>query len=263
MKAQGRMLVVVLAGVAVLAGFWFVVLAPKRADTAAMSDQIAQAELRRDAAVTAAASAEQARRDYQRDYATVARLGKAVPGDDDVASLVYQLESVANDNKIDFRSVQLSGGGGAAAPAEPAATDPAATDTEKDATDTPVTPTPVVSQAPPGAVVGTAGLLTLPFTFTFDGGYLPTQRMLGAIDRLADVNDAGISVRGRLLTVDGFSLSQGLDGFPKVKAQVSATAYIVPADQGATGGATPAGPAGATTGPGATDTSASIQGIRP
>ena len=257
MKAQGRMLVFVLAGVAVLAGFWFAVLAPKRAETAAMSDQIAQAELRRDAAVTAASTAEQARRDYQRDYATVARLGKAVPADDDVASLVFQLESVARDNSIDFRSVKLSGG--APAPAAPKPADPAA-DGEDATAPAPATPTPVVSQAPPGAVVGTAGLLTLPFSFTFDGGYLPMQRMLGAIDGLADVTDSGISVRGRLLTVDGFSLTQSRKGFPKVKAQVSATAYIVPADQGVTANATPQGPAGAA---GATDTTASIQGIRP
>ena len=67
------------------------------------------------------------------------------------------------------------------------------------------------------------------------------QRMLGAIDRLADVTDGGISVRGRLLTVDGFALTASRFGFPKVKASVSATAYIVPEAQGVTGGATAAG----------------------
>ena len=36
-------------------------------------------------------------------------------------------------------------------------------------------------------------------------------------------------------------------GFPQVKATLSATTYLLPADQGLTAGATPAGPAGATT----------------
>ncbi len=257
MTIQGRSLIVVLAVAGVIAGFWFAVLAPKRADSAAMNDQIAQAEARRDAAVTAVATAEQARASYQRDRATLVRLGKAVPADDDVASLVYQLERVASTNKVDFRAAKLTG---AAAPPAPATTtkdgDAATKQDDDTAPDTSSPQPPAVSQAPPGAVVGTAGLLTLPFTFTFDGGYLPTQRMLGAIDRLADMTDAGISVRGRLLTVDGFAMTKGRTGFPKIKALVSATAYIVP-EAAAPAAATP----GSASDP--VDTTPSIQGIQP
>lgn len=267
MSAQGRIVGGVLAAVIVIAGFWFALIAPKRAETATVKDRIAQAQARQQAAIAAAATAEQAREDYQHDYATVARLGKAVPADDDVASLVYQLESVARDNKIDFRAMKLASGGTPAAPAT--GTTPANSEDPKESKDsapTPAatTPTPAVTQAPPGAVVGAAGLLTLPFSFTFDGGYLPMQRMLGAIDGLADATKNGISVRGRLLTVDGFSLTKGRTGFPRVKAVVSTTAYIVPPAQGVTGQATAQGPAaasGATSG--TPSTSASMQGIAP
>jgi hypothetical protein len=239
--------------VAVVGAFWFLVLSPKRAEVASLDASISQAETRRAAAVAEAATATQARAAYQRDYADLARLGKAAPADDDVASLVFQVESLARANKIDFRSVNLSASSAAPAPApapEAAAKDTAAKDTAaKDTTAAPATPTPpAVAQAPPGAVVGSAGLLTLPFTFTFDGGYLPTQRMLGAIDRLAEATNGTISVDGRLLTVDGFSLSAGRRGFPKVKATVSATAYIVPPAQGVTAGATAQGPATGATG---------------
>ncbi|HUR84839.1 MAG TPA: hypothetical protein VMY78_05800 [Solirubrobacteraceae bacterium] len=252
-------MIVVLAVAGVFAGFWFAILAPKRADSAAVKDQIAQAEARRDAAVTAAATSEQARATYQRDRATLARLGKAVPADDDVASLVYQLERVASTNKVDFRAAKLSAAGAApvaAPPATPKDGDAATSKDEETATDTTSPQPPAVSQAPPGAVVGAAGLLTLPFTFTFDGGYLPTQRMLGAIDRLADITDGGISVRGRLLTVDGFAMTKGRSGYPKIKALVSATAYIVP-EAAAPVAATP----GSASDP--VDTTASIQGIQP
>ena len=44
---------------------------------------------------------------------------------------------------------------------------------------------PVVAQPPPGAVVGSAGLLTVPFTLTFDGDYMKLQRLLKAINGLA------------------------------------------------------------------------------
>lgn len=251
MSPRNRIVAGGLAIVAATAGFWFVLLAPKRTEVSAVTDKIAQAQSRRDAAVTAANQAGQARARYRGDYATVARLGKAVPGDDDVASLIYQIETIARASKIDFRAVKLSGGAGAAsaAPTPPAA--PANADAEKgeagDPTAAPANPAApvVVAQPPPGAVVGAAGLLTVPFTFTFDGDYLEFQRFLKAINGLANNENEKITVRGRLLTVDGFSLAAGPKGFPKLKALVSATAYLVPPD-GAAAGATPQSPGGAT-----------------
>jgi len=249
-SAQTRIVVGVMAIVAVMAGFWFLLLAPKRTEISASNDRIAQAESRRDAAVAAVAQAQQARARYQRDYATVARLGKAVPADDDVASLVYQLESVARANKIDFRSVKLTGAA-AAAPA-PAPAPAAGADDKKDADADKTAPAtavaaPVVAQPPPGAVVGSAGLLTVPFTLTFDGDYMKLQRLLKAINRLAKNDRQRITVNGRLLTVDGFSLAAAPSGFPKLKATVSATAYIVPPTDNVSA-ATPQSPAGATAG---------------
>ncbi len=255
MTAQRTGLVAAGVLVAVIGAFWVLVLSPKRATVSTIGDQIAQAETRRVTAERNASAAGQARAAYERDYANLARLGKAVPADDDVASLVYQLESVARANGIDFRALKLAGTGADAAPA--ATPDPAKDATTKDATTkgatttdattkdaTATTPTPpAIAQAAPGAAVGTAGLIALPFTFTFDGGYLPMQRVLGAIDRLADADGGALAIRGRLITVDGFALSSSRFGFPKVKALVSATAYIVPATEGVTAGATPQGPA--------------------
>lgn len=264
MSTQGRILTLAALFAAVIGAYWVFALAPKRAEIAKVDDQVAQAESRRAAAVATVASAGRDRAAYQRDYANVARLGKAAPPDDDVASLVFQLESVARADRIDFRSVKLSNSG--AAPAAAAAEEPSTAKSSGDTADAgasagkdktaaagadataPTPAAPAVAQAPPGAVVGSAGLITLPFTFTFDGGYLPTQRLLGAIDRLADATDGTIAVNGRLLTVDGFALTAGRLGFPKVKAVVSATAYIVPPADGVLAGATAQGP-GATTKP--------------
>lgn len=252
MSAQNRIVVAIVALVAVTAGFWFVLLAPKRADISAADGQIALAESRRDAATASAAQAAQARASYVRDYETVARLGKAVPADDDIASLVYQLESIARADNIDFRSVKLTAAGSAPVAAAPTATDGDADagdekpgDDAGAAADTPVV-APVVAQPPPGAVVGSAGLLTVPFTLTFDGDYMKLQRLLKAVNGLAKNDKQKIAVQGRLLTVDGFSLAASPSGMPKLKATVSATAYIVPEAETTTAGATE-GPAGAPT----------------
>jgi len=85
-----------------------------------------------------------------------------------------------------------------------------------------------------------------------------------SLDGLVHTRHGDVSVSGRLLTVDGFSIStadatsgaaagstppsQALTG---LEANLSVTTYLTPADEGLTGGATPAGPPAATT-PGTT-----------
>ena len=76
----------------IVALLWFAVLAPKRHDATDLAAQVTQAEQARSDAVARAASGDAAKTGYQRDYATVARLGKAVPTQADMPSLVYQLE---------------------------------------------------------------------------------------------------------------------------------------------------------------------------
>ena len=60
------------------------------------------------------ASYEKARAAYRSNYTKIARLGKAVPADDDVRSLMVQLNSAADGSKVDFRTINLDGSAGAA-----------------------------------------------------------------------------------------------------------------------------------------------------
>ena len=254
MSARGRIALAVVALVAVLAGCWLAFVAPKRAEIAAVQTQIADAQTRRATAEAALADAERLTAQARKDGAIVARLSKAVPKDDNVGALIRQLDAIAQANNIDFRAMKLVSSG---APAPQAAAPAAPADGEKPAdgaksgdgetpaagaataADAPVAAT--VAQPPPGAAVGPAGLLTVPFSFTFDGGYMAMQRFLGAIDDLAKNQNGHLTVRGRLITVDGFSLAAGRNGFPKVQALVSATAYLAPDPPAASGA-----PAGAT-----------------
>jgi hypothetical protein len=266
---RDRIVVGVLAVVAVLGGFWFTVIKPKRAEVAALQEQVAQQEQQRDDALAQAAAGEQARRTFAKDYATIAELGKAVPVGDQVPSLVYQLEKTAVSAKIDFRSIKLRSDGAA----------PAGTVAEAAPTTVESASQAEAAIAPPGSAVGPAGFPTLPFAFTFEGGFFDMERFLSALEKHTSTTGSGerVITRGRLLTVDGFGISAAKvgEGFPRIRASVSATAYVLPPGEDATGGATlngpgtasgagtPAGAPAPSQGGGPAPTTAAVGGVTP
>jgi hypothetical protein len=282
MTSRDRLVALVVGSVVLLAAFWFFGLSPKRKDAQGLGAKISEAQQRLDAARQATTAGTTARDRYDADYATVAKLGKAVPADDDVPSLVYQLAHVSTGTHIDFRSIKLeSSGASAPAVATPAAqaaavgqasgSDATTTtgaapasggsgtsttassssgSTSSTASSTPATGvTPTQSAAaglPPGSTVGSAGFPTMPFSFVFDGSFFHMEDFFSGVRRFATIGSGDkLSVRGRLLTVDAFALTASRLGFPKVKASINATAYLVPDAEGATAGATPQGPAAA------------------
>jgi hypothetical protein len=87
----------------------------------------------------------------------------------------------------------------------------------------------------------------MPFTLTFNGSFFHMAGFLRRLDRFVAAGGRTVRVGGRLLTVEGISLSMPQSGFPRVKATVMATAYLVPPSQGATAGATPSGPSTSST----------------
>jgi Tfp pilus assembly protein PilO len=231
MSRRDRIVVGVLAGAVAIAAFWFLALAPKRKAIAAADVQIAAQQQRLDQARELLAGAQGAKRSYPANYAAVAKLGQAVPSDDNMASLVYQLQSVADGAKVKFRSIKLGGSSSSgatqgAASGSASATPPTSGSTTAGA----AAPASQVaaSALPPGAVVGTAGLATLPFSFVFEGSYLDMQKFLARVDHFVKVRGSGVDVSGRLLTVDGISLAEGTEGATTVKATIAATAYLTP-----------------------------------
>ncbi len=248
MTARDRTVVTVLAALALVAAAWFLLLSPVRKESAALDAKVAAAQARLTAAQALVASGEAAKVAYKADYAAVSRLGKAVPADDDVPSLVVQLEGAADRSKVDFRSIELAAGGASAPLAATQAAAVASATGATGATGAAGAPPPVVpatqavsSTLPPGASVGAAGFPTMPFDFAFTGSFFKLQDFLGRLDRFTEVDGQDITVRGRLLTVDGFSLTPGPKGFPDMLASVRATAYLLPPGQAAGAAVTAAG----------------------
>ncbi len=263
---------------ALAVGFYLMLLAPQRQKATELHDQIDQLHASISQEEQVASFAEQARKDFPRYYGRLVVLGKAVPQQADTASMLVQLNTLAGRNHIDFRSIELGSDSGSAGTgtasttptasaassstsAAPDTTTPstgsttpstgATTSTSTSTTSTTsATPVPATESAaaslPIGAVVGPAGLATLPYTLQIKGGYFDVANFIGGIDGLVQPTDAGARVApdGRLFTVDGFSLSGGLPGSsPMLKASFSVTTYATPADEGLTLGATPSGPA--------------------
>jgi Tfp pilus assembly protein PilO len=240
MKPRDRLVLAVLGVAAVMAALWFFAVAPKRDAAKAVTAQVTAAEKRRDGAKAQTAVAEQAKTSYRGDYATVARLGKAVPTKADVPSLVYQLENAARAAKVDFRSISVQ-----SSPTAPPASPPVAS---------PTAPKDGTSPAAPAATSSSAGIEPKEFQFTFQGTFFSLQRLLKEIDRFSRVNGSKVAVSGRLLTIQTVTLNPSQNGLPNIKAEIRANAYVADIPAALPGAPSPKASAGA---PAPTTTTAS------
>jgi len=266
--ARDRIVImVVLALGAVVAG-WMLVVSPKRDQAASLNTQITAQQSQLDTARSQLTAGEAARAAFSGQYAQLAKLGEAVPPDDDVPSLIYQVQNAAQGAKVSFRGLQLSN-----APAGSASTPPSSSSTPSAGSSStpssssgagPSAASAPASALPPGAAVGPAGLPTEQFTFTLSGNFFHLADFFNRLQNFVTSRGSSLLVSGRLMSINGINLTPGANGFPQITASVSATTYIVPASQGAFGGATPAGPgsaAQASTSPSSSSTGAPTAAI--
>lgn len=223
MTRTTQILIAVAATVAAAAAFYFLALGPKRDDIARLDGEIATKQTELTQAKQMLATYEQARKSYKRNYATLARLGKAVPGDDDVRSLMVQLEAAADRTGVDFEKIEL-GTSLAGAPSE--------------ATD--VTPQDGELASAPGAVPVAGGALSaLPFNFSFTGGYFDLNTFFAKLEHFVTMKNNQLDTTGRLLRIESIALTPSPAGFPDMQAQVGAATYIVPPVVGVADAAAP------------------------
>ena len=248
MTRSTKTLIPALLGVVAIAAFYFLVLAPKREETAKLDTQIAKEESAAQQAEALAEQYEAAKVNYKANYAMVARLGKAVPADDDVRSLLVQIDAAAKKAKVNFRSLNVPSTGAIAA--EPPAGDGS-------------------SPAPGSVPVGSAGFSAMPFKFAFSGSYFQLSDFFTRLERFVTVQNDKIDVTGRLMLLGSITVTPDSDQVGKLQAEIGAATYIVPPTEGVTAGATPAAPSGAATasapadaGAAAPTTPATITGVR-
>jgi hypothetical protein len=111
-----------LAMIGLVAAIWFLAIAPKRNELKELSTKVEQSEQTASTAQQQAEEFAQARLEFPRAYTNMVRLGKAVPNDPDVPSLLVQLEHAAKVAGVDFRTIEVKGQEGEeAAPTPPPA----------------------------------------------------------------------------------------------------------------------------------------------
>ena len=234
--------------IAVVAGaFWILALSPKRDEASKLDAQAKQLEGSLAQHESEVATAEEAREEFPVDYQHLVVLGKAVPADDETASLLVQVNRIADRTGVRFQTLKLaaeSGESGESGPVSTSASEPVSA-TEASA-----------SLMPLGASVGPAGLAVMPYQLTFTGDFFTIADFIKGLDSLVKTTNEKVGVDGRLLTIDAFSLSEDSEAkFPALQANFSVTTYLTPPSEGATAGASPEGPAeGPTSVPASTTT---------
>jgi hypothetical protein len=227
MTGRDRIVLTVVLTIAVLGGAWVAVVSPKRSEANKLGTQVTEATAQLASAESQLASAHAAQVQYAKAYSSIVSLGKAVPASQEVPALIYQLSHASKQKNVDFASIATSTpGGGGAAPA--AATSPAAA----------------------------AGFSQMPFSFVFEGSFFDLEHLLHQLNGFTLRRaSGGLQVSGRLLTIQTVKLAPkssstvpgGGSHSQELTGSITATAYVLPAGQGLTGGATPASPTGSTT----------------
>jgi Tfp pilus assembly protein PilO len=229
MTSSNRVILAIAALVLVAGAFWILLLSPKRNEANKLDSQAKQLQSSLAQHQAEVADAEAAKKEFPTDYQHLVVVGKAVPGGDETASLLVQMNRIAGGTGGSFRNIELtsSGGEGEAASAAAAGSEDAS-----------ASPTEVAaSLLPLGATVGPAGLAVMPYNVTFDGNFFQIADFIKGIDSLVETKQNQVSVDGRLVTINGFSLKAAPDvGFPSLQASFALTTYLTPPGESAAAG---------------------------
>jgi Tfp pilus assembly protein PilO len=238
MELKSRGLVFAILGILVVAIlFWIASLSPKREEAKKLGAQVTALEASLSLHEAEILQGEEARAQFPTDYQRLVVLGKAVPGDDDTASLLVQISHIAERTGIEFRNIQLNSSD---APGEAEGPTPSAEGEPASATEV------AASLLPLGATIGPAGLAVMPYTLTFNGSFFKIADFIAEIDKLVKTSNADVAVDGRLVTLDAFVLRPDPDfGFPFLEGTFGVTTFVTPPGQGITAGASPESPGGA------------------
>lgn len=233
MNSSNRLIISILGIAALAIAFWVLLLSPERKEADELSSQVSQLQTSLATAQAKVTEAVAAKQEFPSDYRQLVVLGKATPAGEETASLLVQLNHVADDSHIRFESILLNEQSSeeAAAPASvPGSLAP---------------PTEVAASLMPlGASIGPAGLAVMPYSLSFTGNFFHVADFIKGIDSLVHSNVNKVAVDGRLVTLDGFALNaSGAGGFPRLQANFAVTTYVTPPNQGLTAGATPTEPA--------------------
>jgi len=274
---RDKKIAIVMLPLVLIGAFVFFVMKPKRAEAVKAAKALEEQRESRDKAVSREQQLLVAKQTFTADYTTVVRLGKAVPTDVDMPSVLVQLERAAKGTGIEFGKItpgpRVPAAGGAASGAAPSGGTAAGSSSAQPAAaggasaqsgagqnvekaNTAAAGSGQASAASQNATsgggsaaaaggasgaTGVPGLDTVPLELGFTGNFFDLADFFHDLKRFVDVANQDLKIRGRLMTIDSFSFKS--ESFPKLEAEMKARIFLSPPASGAAAGASPAGPA--------------------
>jgi hypothetical protein len=221
MTRRDRLVIVIVAVVAAIAASWLLLVSPKRDQANKLATKVASEQAALNTAQSQLAQNAAASKEYASNYASLARLGEAVPASDDIPSLIIQLQNASDGAKVDFQSLQNGGANATGA----AGSTPA-----------PAAGTAAASAATPEQL-----------SFTFSGSYFQLSNFFNKVQHFVTPSGNGVLVKGRLISLNSVNLTPAASGFPQITAQITATIYTESAPAQSAGAATGSSPAASST----------------
>jgi hypothetical protein len=237
---RDRLVLIGVMALALLAAVWLLAVSPERSKASKLSGEVSTASAQLASAQGDAASAKAAQQRYSAAYSSVVSLGKAVPASEEVPSLMYQIAQATNEKHVQFNSITTGGGASGASTGS--------------------------ASSAVAATAASAGFTQMPFTFVFGGSFNDLYRLFRQLNAATvRTSSGGLQVNGRLLTLQAVKLGPAAAGgsFQQLSGTITATAYVLPASQGLTAGATPNSPVTPGSATSASSTPSSSSGATP
>ena len=238
MTGKDKIAAVGVAAVVVLGAVWMEAVSPEQSKVSSLNSKVEGAQAQVQSAESELSKAKYAQTRYTEAYASVVQLGRAVPADQEIPGLIYELDQASSGKHVEFAAVTPS------APGTGAQTPKSSSESQSSG----------------------SSFEAMPFTFTFNGSFNDLYELMTTIQGYATATPTGqLKVGGRLLTVQSFKLVPGQTenekstlpnagtketgtkkGVPgeHLTGTVTATAYVLPPGSQLTGGATSSGPSG-------------------
>ena len=213
---RDRALLAAVAAIAVIAGFYLLVLKPQTTHADQLSRQAAAAQKQLASAQSGYDTGRAAQRRLAAINAEYAAANRAVPGQSNIPGLLRLLQRTADAAHVSIVNISLSGSSSGSSTAS----------------------TPAATTAS-GAPATTTGPQTVPVSLTFGGGYQALNRMVHRLDALVALSGGHLRATGPLVGISNVALTPGSSGSSQqLSVALSATIYQRAAATSVTGGGT-------------------------
>ena len=210
LRPRDRVVLAVVAVVAVLGAYYLLALKPERQQASALQAKITTQQQALSAAEQSYNVGRAAKASLKTDGPEWAALKLAVPEQSDIPALLRTLERNAKSVHVAMQALTLSNSSNSSSPAG----------------------APAATGATPGAPAATPAATPVPIQLTFAGGYIALNKLVRKLTGLVALSGGKVHATGPLLSINSVALT----GTKNVTGQLTATIYQLATPAGTTTG---------------------------